>query len=450
MQQEDDEAAALACVLAADPRGAARLLAEAAGPGSGRVATGKLTGDRRTRLVQRALRLAPAAADARATAEGAAAELPEHLRVLQADLARLAPLPRTVLALRHHEHLALLEIAQLTERSPAAVSRALDGATAAVPAEPHLVELALDAVPRPEEWQLRAAVEEVARGRRRTRGRRLGAALAVAVLVAAAVVLPGLLQPDPYTRARGEWVYTLDLRPDAPFSVTDRTLTADAETLGLDHHGTRTSHCQVAVSTSEQEEPPPAGRSTTVARRPARFLVSGLWWSLGPRTSAVGSCDNPVGEEVLTELAAAVRTGPVPVRLPFRLPPGHTGRHVDQIYDYRRFQGVSLVPDGQGESSPDAVFVAVPTFFPMPQDRRPRTVDVNGALGTVIRGDDGQWVCWPVQGEHACVGGLGQTRRPAEADRQLLRLAGVARTVEVAPDLQDHGTWFDARDALPG
>ena len=448
MQHEDDGAAALACALAADSPGAARLLAEsgASGPGD---APGELTAARRARLVQRALRL-PAAGDGRpGPLQVSAPDLPEDLRLLQADLARLAPLPRTVLALRHHEHLALLEIAQLTERSPAAVSRALDAATAAVPAEPHLVELALGAVPRPEDWQLRAATEEVARRRRRSRGRLLVVAVAVAALVAAAVVLPGLLQPDPYTRARGEWVYTLDLPADAPFTVTGRTLSADAEVLGVDHTGTRSSSCRVEVSTTERPEAPPAGRSTTVARRPARSTATGLWWSLGPLTSAVASCDDPEGDEALAELAAVVRTRPVPVRLPFRLPARTAGQHVDQIYDYQRFQGVSLVPDGQDDSSPDAVFVAVPTFFPMPQDRRPRTVDVNGALGTVIRDDDGQWVCWPAQGEHACVGSFDQAQRPPDAGRQLLRLTRVARVVQAAPDLEDRATWFDAREALP-
>ena len=454
MRHDGDTLVALASALAGAAAPAARLVAEveALAPATlGR--EDELDGpDRaqRTLLVQRSLRRPPRGERVVGLTEDDQQEVPEQLRDVQREISRLPPLPRAVLVLRHLEHLTVLEIAQLTERPPAGVNRALEAATTTVAAEPYLVEQALAAAPRPEPWQVQAAAAELHRRRRRTRGRGVLAALAAVALVAAAVVVPPLLEPDPYTRGRGEWVYSVTLPPDGAFQVSGRSLTADEEVLVVDRAGSDRLRCSVTVTTAAQATVTPPGRRTKVGHREARFTDDGsVWWSLGPRTSAAADCEQEeVADRSLLELARLVRLGPVPVLLPFTLPGLLEGQQLNRIYDYEQFHGASVAPAGTDEVSGDGVLVGVPTFFPMPEDRRPRTVDVNGATGTVIRETDGQWVCWPVDGQHTCVGSINQAQRPPDAS-QLDRLIAVARGLRMAADLRDRDTWFDAREALP-
>jgi len=374
----------------------------------------------------------------------------QTLEPVAAAVAALAPLPRAVLVLHHLEHVTLAEIAQITERGFPAVRRALDDAELAVVAEPWAVEQVLAAAPRPEPWQVQAAAQAASRVRQRVRGRILVAGMVTAALLVAGAVLPGLLQPDPYTRGLGEWVYSVTVPDEAAFEVTGRSLTPTEEVLAVERDGSTDGSCSVTVTTAEQEGPVPDGHATTVGRRPARFLeTTELWWSLGARTSAVAECEEPVEDEVLLELARLVRSGPLPVLLPFRLPVLPDGRSVTRVYDYERFHGATIAAAGDEEDSSGAVLVTVPTFFPLPEDRRLRTVDVNGSLGTVVRDNDGQWLCWRVSGERACVGSFNQAQRPPDSGRQLDRLTAVARTVRIASDLSDRATWFDARAALP-
>lgn len=469
MRHHGDALAGLASALSRDAGTAARLVAEvevlapsAGTPGSGREAQDGVPGPGgawRALLVQRALRRPPKDEQAAVLTEDDQPatlteddqhEVPEPLRAVQREIARLDPLPRVVLVLRHLEHLTVLEIAQLTERSPTVVNRALEAATTAVAAEPYLMEQALARVRRPEAWQVEAAAAGIDKRRRQTRGRGVLAALVAVAVVAATVVLPPLREPDPYTRGRGDWVYSVTLPANAAFEVAGRSLTPTEEVLVADRVGPGGVRCSVTATTAEQAAPAPAGRSTKVGYRTARFVENGrLWWSLGPHASAVVECEQEVADRTLLELARLVRSGPVPVLLPFTLPELLDGQQVRHVYDFEQFHGASIAPPGTDESSSDAVLVAVPTPFPMPEDRRPRTVDVNGSLGTVIRDTDGQWVCWPTSGQHACVGSVNQAQRPPDAARQLGRLTRVARAVQIAPNLQDRGTWFDAREALP-
>lgn len=455
MRLDGDTLTGLAGALAGDAGTAARLIAEVEvlAPSTREVADGVDGPDRAQRalLVQRSLRRTPKDQHPVVVPEPDQQEVPEPLRAVQRQIARLEPLPRAVLVLRHLEHLTVPEIAQLTERPPAVVNRALAAATTAVPEEPYLVEQALAAAPRPERWQVQAATAAFHRRRRRRRSRGVLAALVAVALVAAAVVLPPLLEPDPYTRGRGEWVYSVTLPADVAFEVAGRSLTPTEEVLVADRVGPDGLRCSVTVTTAEQPTPAPSGRSTKVGHRTARFVEDGsLWWSLGPRASAAVECEQEeVAGRTLLELARLVRHGPVPVLLPFTLPGILDEHQVNRVYDFEQFHGASIAPSGTDETSSDAVLVAVPTFFPMPEDRRPRTVDVNGTLGTVIRDNDGQWVCWPTSGQHACVGSFNQAQRPPDATRQLGRLTTVARGVRLAPDLGDRATWFDAREALP-
>jgi hypothetical protein len=67
----------------------------------------------------------------------------------------------------------------------------------------------------------------------------------------------------------------------------------------------------------------------------------------------------------------------------------------------------------------------------------------------VVEGVDGQSVCWTADAKRICAGTFPQDATGNKKDRLLDRLVRTARLLELAPDLDDRGTWFDAREALP-
>jgi DNA-directed RNA polymerase specialized sigma24 family protein len=383
---------------------------------------------------------------------------PEPDAEVQAVLRRLATLPplaRAVWVLRHHDQLTLAELVRVTERSPTSVRRALAESSRGVAAEPYAAEQAFWALPLPDPGQVHTATRRHAARRRRVRARLLLVGLAVVALLTGLAVLPGWLRPDPYVRARGEWVYSFALAPTAAYRVEGRTLSADEEVLGVTLTADRRTTCSVTVTSEVDRVAVPAGDVRTVGGRPARFVAgtttshAGLWWSVGPRTYAYAGCDAAVEDATLTELAGLVRFGPVPVRLPFRLSGLPVDDEVRRIFDYTELSGALVVPVGAVEESADALFVTLPSLRREPQERPVRTLTVGGRLTQLIQTEDGQSLCWSVGGEQACVGSFYPSYPAAEQRQRLLgRLIRTAEVVGAAPDLDDRSTWFDARDAL--
>lgn len=446
---DDDPLVGLASALAGEPTLAAELLAEVdvlAPAASGDDEPGE---SRRALLVQRFLRRRPS----RPAAEHS--ELAEELRPVRQRLDALDLLPRAVLVLRHHQRLLVAELAQLTERSPAAVNRVLDTAEAAVGSDPFTLDLLLAQAPHPEPDAVRAAARRFAVVRRRRRSRVVLAVLAVVVLVTGASVLPGALRPEPYVRSHGEWVHGFTVAPSPAFSVEGRSLSASEDALSLTRTGDSRTSCDVTVTTERERIPVPVGRPVEVGHRPGRFLAPTdsdfgvLWWAVGPRTAARVGCEVKVEDATLLEIANLLRFRPEPLRVPFALRDLPAPDEVRTVFDYQGSVGVILTPAGQLDGSTDTLYISVPDVFRTARVKPTSVVDIRGARGEVVEGVDGQSVCWTADGQRICAGTFPQDATGNQKDRLLARLVRTARLMELAPDLDDRATWFDAREALP-
>lgn len=456
MDEHDDPLVGLAAALTWDPPLAADLLAEVdalAPPGPAE----DHEDSRRALLVQRFLRRkhpAPAAAP-QDVADAGEPDPSDELRGVRARLDGLAPYPRAVLVLRHSQRLTVADLARTTERTPAAVNRALDTAEAAVGADPATLALVLAQAPRPSPEAVQAAGRRFAVRRRRYRGRVVLAVTAVAALLVGVGVLPGLLRVDPFTRAYGEWVHGFTLGPSSAFRVDGRSLSAGQDTLSLTWTDPARTSCDVTVTTEQARVAVPAGRPVEVAGRPARFLAptdqdsGSLWLWVGPRTAARVSCKVSVEDSRLLEIATQLQFAPAPLELPFALRDLPPTEEVRTIFDYEGSVGVILTPAGQVDGSPDTLYISVPDLFDLAPREPTSIVTVGGARAEVVAGVDGQSVCWRADGKRICAGTFPQDATGNQKDRLLVRLVRTARLLELAPDLDDRSTWFDAREALP-
>jgi hypothetical protein len=451
-EQEREELVGLAAALAGDPARAAELLGEV------RVLSSKDSDVEedglpaaRALLVQRFLRRRqPPAAPAEA-----AVELSPELDAVRLRLDQLAPLPRAALVLRERDQLTLGELVRVTERPVATVKAALTEAAGRLDAPPYQLDQVLAALPGPEPWAVQAAEQRWAARRRRTRGRVLLATMAAAALVTAASVLPGMLRPDPYVRAAGDWVYGFTTAPSPEFTPLGRTLSTTEDTLTLSWTGHRDRDCTLTLTTTDHEVPP-EGRRLRLGDRPARLVAAtdatyaSLWWSVGQHTSGSAQCEQADDAELLLRLARLVRYGPQRVRLPFALPDLPSEDEVRLVFDYSEGSGAMVTPRGQLDNSPDTVYVSVPSLFDVPEGPPTGTTTVDGTTGRVYSDVVGQAVCWTTDGHTACVGAYPlQDPTARQRGRVLHHVIGTAKRLHVAPDLDDRATWFDAADALP-
>ncbi|WP_375426428.1 hypothetical protein [uncultured Friedmanniella sp.] len=471
MPEEPDEALGrLARVLTGDDRHAAELLGEVAVLAR-RPARPDDDGleDRRALLVQRVLRRR------RSSTSGSAAPPdpdqqtgpdqqtdpdqprgPDHRPDTETRLARLDPLGRTLLVLRHAEHVTLAELARVTDRSPAAVARALEQAATTAEAEPYEVEQALWRAHPPAAGAVREAERRFTARRRRTRSRLVLASMAASALVAAATVLPGLWRAQPYARPYGEWISTVQLAAQGPFSFQGLQLSAGQELLAVTEAAKPEATCSVTVTTASGRIPVPAGRKATLGEGPARFVAAtddtdaGLWWSVGPRTSALAQCDDSPGDRVLLDLAGQVQFARTPVRVPFDLNRLPEQDQVQSYLDYSGTIGILVTPRGATEESPDAVFVGLVAMTDAGAVSG-RRVDINGTAGRMSDDVDETAVCWPVGSRTVCaaINNPEASLSGAEKIRRTARVLQTARAVQLAPDLDQPGTWFDAQAAFP-
>jgi hypothetical protein len=278
--------------------------------------------------------------------------------------------------------------------------------------------------------------------------------MAAVVLLVGAGVLPGALRSDPYVRGYGEWVHGFTLAPSPSFQVEGRSLSPDEDALSLTWVGRRTS-CDVTLTTARERIPAPAGRPVEVGDRPGRFLpptdqdFGALWLSVGPRTAARVDCEVEVEDATLVEIAGLLRFGPEPMEVPFALRGLPAPDEVRTVFDYQGAVGVILTPAGQLDGSTDTLYISVPDVFGIRRARPTSVVTIRGARGDVVQGVDGQSVCWRADAKRICAGTFPQDATGNQKDRLLDRLVRTARLMELAPDLDDRATWFDARDALP-
>ena len=459
-EQGRGELAGLASALTGEPAAAAQLLGEVTALARDqRDPDEDDAGRARALLVERFLRRGrrrssppPPRPDPDESEPDHPAPVPDPVRD---RLDRLDPVPRAVLVLRHREGLTLGEIARLTGRPIATADRALQEAEQAVDATPWALRQSL-AVPAPAADAVRSAARAWTARRRRARGRVLLAALTGVALVVSGSVLPGLLRPDPYVRPRGAWVYGFSLAPSPDFRPAGRSLspTEDAVTVNrVDRPG---RSCSVTLTTGGGVAPPD-GRSVRVGDRRGRLVPAegdgyrSLWWWVAADTTGRVRCDEPTGEEVLRPLAALVRYGPEPLRLPLALPALPVEDEVRVVFEHPEGSGALVVPRAEPEDSPDTMYVSVPSRFDEALAPSSRTAEVTGVTAEVYDELRGQAVCWPAGGDTACVGAYPFIKPTPRERRQVLQhLLATARAVRVAPDVADRGTWFPAADALPG
>jgi hypothetical protein len=291
------------------------------------------------------------------------------------------------------------------------------------------------------------------------------AAAALAGVVSAATVLPGVLRPDPYARPVGAWVYGYDVQGSTGLRVFNRFLTPTTDTVRLidedpDRGVVDRRTCDIAATSDERPVEAPEGRSTHVGTFPARFLPSddrrgpALWWRTGPRLAFVASCAADTSDTDLLSVAALVQPAELAVRLPLDLTGLPEGEEVRGIYDIDGQLAVLVLPPGATEDSTLGIYVSVGTLFGGSDGGGRRTgkaVQIGDRNARLEQDDDTDTICWDLGGQQACVVGFaGEDLRPAARADRLDRLVAVARQVKLAPDPRDEATWFDARDAVPG
>lgn len=462
VETEDGRLGRLACALAGDRDGAATLLAAA------RAATARPDRQRSDGLEDDAVSLGRAALVASfLRSRRPSPPVPDErladpeLDAVRTRLDALAPLPRAVLVLRHLEELTLADLARVTDRPGPAVARALEAATVAVDLTGYQLELLLDTVEVPERGQVETARRRLEARRRRVRGRWLLAAMALVAVVIAATVLPAALRPDPFTRAVGAWVYGYEVRPPEGLRVTNRFVTPDTDTVELvdadpREVGSRGRSCEVTATSSEQPVEVPDGRPAQVGTFPGRFLEAddergpALWWRTGPRLAMEASCAEDSSDADLLAVAAMVVPAELPVLLPVDLSGLPAGEEVRGVYDIDGQVAVLVLPPGETEESPNAVYVSVGTLFGTTSRRPDRTVRVGRATAQVQQDEETETICWDLGGPRACVASFGAVDSPAGVRQQRSeRLLDIARAVRLAPGGTDRSTWFDARNAVP-
>lgn len=411
--------------------------------------------DRRALLVQRVLRRRRRGAPS----PGAEPDPVESPGVV-ARLALLDPLSRTLLVLRHGEHLTLAELARITDRSPSAVTRTLEQAETVSNGdrvlEPYEIEQGLWDAAAPEPGAVREAERRFAARRRRARTRVVLAGLAAVGLVVGLSALPGLLRTDPYARPYGTWTSAVRLPSQDRFAFQARQLSASEEVLSVTMDSRDGSNCSVTVTTARARVTVPAGRVATVGERPARFVAAtdeadpGLWWSVGPRTSALAQCDADADDATLLDLAGQVQFAPEPVRVPFDLRSLPSGDEVHTFLDFGGTVGVLVTPRGESEESPEAVFVGLIASSDAGAVSG-RTVDINGTTGRLTDDEDETTVCWASGLHTVCASMINQQStddRPQQVRRRS-RVLETARAVRLVADVDDRAGWLDAADAFP-
>jgi hypothetical protein len=268
-------------------------------------------------------------------------------------------------------------------------------------------------------------------------------------------VLPGLLREDPYVRSYGEWTFTAGLAP-GPYTLQGRELTAGKEVLNVATTTKPDATCAVTLTTAARRVVVPDGRKASLGGRPARFVDAtaladaGLWWSVGPTTSALATCDEAADDAALLGLAGQVRFARSPLRVPFDLRSLPGNDEVEAYLDYQGSSGVVVTPRGEDEQSPDAVFVGLVSAFSAGAVSG-RRVDVNGSAGRMTDDEAETALCWPSGAHTACAAMVvpqESVSRPRRGSRTT-RLVRTARAVRLAPDLDEPSSWFDAQDALP-
>jgi hypothetical protein len=424
-----EELSALAAALTGDRADAARLVGETLATAGSR----RRTPDRsalRGLLVESYLRRR------QSSVVPPGEDLPDELGQVAERLGGLSPFERAAVVLARLAALPLAEVAATLDTSAATVRRRLAEAEQRLAASPLTIRATLETL----SWRTPDAAAVAAarfRGqrsaeRRRGRVRLLAVALGVVLMVALVVPTVRMLQPLP-VRTAGSWVLGLELEPPPGWTTELHAVTPDQELLQLTGQSGSCRAVASLPSTPEEErvDPPARAERAWVRGRPVRYFDGGVRWPYGEGGDVTLTCTDEDRAGTLAMAEQIHFSAGRPFALPFALS--------------RLPAGLRLVGAGYQDQMPVIAlarrrmdtFVLVTVTEPEPAGQ-PVTLDgVNYRLTTDAFS---RRLCRTVQSVSICVEAR---HNDVAVPRQ------VARSLRLAPDLQDRSTWFDAREALP-
>ncbi|MET0693924.1 MAG: hypothetical protein ABWY56_08330 [Propionibacteriaceae bacterium] len=377
-------------------------------------------------------------------------------------------LGRACLALRHLEGLTLAETATVVDRPVGVVAALAHDELDPMELRRSLTRLA-DAAPEPQTVldALGWATRDLERARRRrARVLVLAAAVAAVLILVPTVVLPRL--PGD-TRTAGEWRLVHRVTAPAGWVVLDHTVSPTYEATDLRPTTGRTdasSWCRVQVFVPGGLDPEtvPSPHDPVRVRGHRAFFSAGdevsfgpvLAWSYAANAWATVSCSqaDELDRTKLMLLAHAVRFRQADVSLPFRLSSVPSGYRIDSAT-----QG--LVPVSaevilaMTENRPGDANMAL-TFTPLDppaDDGATQSVRINGREAFLDPSSSHPRLCIEAEQAHVCISAywpLGDwpARAPLPVNMGPV-LVRTAEQLQLAGALDDPGTWFPAREALP-
>lgn len=369
----------------------------------------------------------------------------------------LSPPAWAAVVLRDGVGMTPLTIASVLGRPPAQVSADLAAAGTRVEEVALLRARATDF----EQVYRRLAA---ARGRIRTRRRRLVALGTLIVLViGAAVSVPTFWLPrlPAEVRTAGVWRFSHVVGLPRGWIVTSRALTMTTETTQLQPRGREHDGCSVTVHTAGSFNDTETirlsgaqvhGRDGFVGQdRSGNYLLA---WEYAYQAWAQVSCATTrLDESLLVTTAERVQFRPAPARIPYLLTALPQGYRVLSLTEYP-LTGSTELHLGRDDIEPGEVNLVVAA----PLDQfgatrfRGRVLRVDGFEGRISGGNDPR-ICVNLSAKALCVLTYwpnGDWPVPApDPVRAEPALVDLAATIRLAPSLPDQVTWFDAEFALP-
>jgi hypothetical protein len=388
-----------------------------------------------------------------------------ELAAVQAAVAALPRLPRAVLVLFLLEHLTRVEIAAIVDRSVSVVAREYEQARIRVGADGYALAAALDMLT----WQpvevtevqriLRRRSAEVARHRRRRRVLAAVATVAAGLVVAVPTVV-ARQQPD-QIRAKGDWVFSSQLRPVSGWLIDARTVTAEWEYTSLrPANPSVTGVCWIAIGVKGAAwigTLPLVRRTVLVRGRPAslgntenNFTSNTLWWRYADDALAVIECPGVAdSESLVVKMAGRLTFRTERILLPFRIRELPTGYQVTSVTQHTRPD--STVVSVSRADYPEGILQFTISYRGPGQAGAPgKRIEMPAPAGVVSQ----RWAsaCLPFGDSGICV----EAKLPVDDDGVPYShglvgslLQETADQLQLAPSQRDRGQWYDAREAIP-
>ena len=250
----------------------------------------------------------------------------------------------------------------------------------------------------------------------------LGAGVTVGLIMLPTIV--NRLDP-PDVREPGEWRFTHAV-DSAAWPVEQRILTAEREYTIVT--GPSGSPCVVSLGRGPLTDEATSGRRVRIGTRTGYYSDDpsedpDIVWTYAPGAHAEVRCFDPVGEATLRDLAESVVFLDSRVRLPFMITSLPRGFHVATIDERRAGAEVAVT------LRPEAGMAVPSVIISYGSDR---TVD------RCVTQHAGQRVClsssWSAED------------LPNAAGRARLTVDAATDRLELAPEVADRSSWFDAMD----